>query len=445
MMQKPLKLIVCSILCTVIIVGCSSPERTPVNTPNQPSSTSVAVSPSVIPSATLVSSLTPSPVSLHTPITEGCLNILDTLPEGSKAAGYPILWGKALSPYAFLFNFETGKAEKIPAWRVKDFSAQSVTVSPDQTKIAYFDSGTGEATIKNNMLQDLNKINLPHEEDSYLSWLGNDNLLIVHSAWQDPKPQQAVILDALTGKQRAISSDYPDLFWKPDFSPDLPIIYNQQLTRALYPIQNGDTYTLALWDLQNNSFIAQHDNIRDFGRNPQWSPDGKQIAIVNDPKYSKGKTMLEYDLYSINSDGNSERLTSLLSSNPHGKYPSFFIPNFSWSPDGRYIAFWFTNSTGYLYQDFQLGVLDLQTKQVTNYCGLDVTDTNNREIASELKPVWSSDGSQLLVMTRLKKEQLSYNEMISSIDKDVKVFLVDLPSVSAAPLIENLYPVGWLK
>jgi hypothetical protein len=90
-------------------------------------------------------------------------------------------------------------------------------------------------------------------------------------------------------------------------------------------------------------------------------------------------------------------------------------------------------------------VLDLQTKQVTNYCGLDVTDTHNREIADELKPVWSPDGSQLLVMTRLKKEQLSYNEMINGIDKDAKVFLVDLPSGTAAPMLDNLYPVGWLK
>ena len=74
-----------------------------------------------------------------------------------------------------------------------------------------------------------------------------------------------------------------------------------------------------------------------------------------------------------------------------------------------------------------------------------MTDANNREIANEFQPVWSPDGSQLLVMTRLKKEQLSYNEMISGIDKDAKVFLVDLHSGTAAPLIDNLYPVGWLK
>lgn len=67
-LMKRNKLTVCVILCVVMIMSCSDLKTVPTNTPSKSPNTRTAGSPSLTPSAPMLSSLTPSPViSTYTP------------------------------------------------------------------------------------------------------------------------------------------------------------------------------------------------------------------------------------------------------------------------------------------------------------------------------------------------------------------------------------------
>ncbi|NIM19691.1 MAG: peptidase S41 [Candidatus Latescibacteria bacterium] len=94
----------------------------------------------------------------------------------------------------------------------------------------------------------------------------------------------------------------------------------------------GDVWTLPA---KNGSVINLHRSSGTAERDPSWSPDGKWIAYFSDESG-------EYELCITQSNGRGEKkkLTNLKKG---------FLYNPTWSPDSKWIAFWDKAATLYLY------------------------------------------------------------------------------------------------
>jgi tricorn protease-like protein len=112
-------------------------------------------------------------------------------------------------------------------------------------------------------------------------------------------------------------------------------------------------------------------------RDPSWSPDGRWLAYFSDETG-------EYELYIRQSDGNGPtiRLTS------EGDAPQVFRYNPTWSPDSRHIAF--TDKAGALYVH-SLGEAD--AKGIPKPGRTVMIDKD--PWASQMPPSWSHDGQWL--------------------------------------------------
>lgn len=104
------------------------------------------------------------------------------------------------------------------------------------------------------------------------------------------------------------------------------------------------------------------------GRQPSWSPDGKQIA------YSSNRSG-SYDLYIINADGTGDRR---LTDTPR----SARLP--AWSPDGKSIIF---DSDMLGANEYEVYRYNLATGEIANL-------TNSP--GNDLFPAWSPDGSKII-------------------------------------------------
>ena len=101
---------------------------------------------------------------------------------------------------------------------------------------------------------------------------------------------------------------------------------------------------------------------------------------------------------------------------------------YSWSPDGRKIAFWVTTgeyTDAYLYQ---LGILNLDTQKV-----ILMNNVNSiRRTAVPLPlPIWSPDGRQILVRNGTE-------------ENDYHVLLIDLFQSIGYVMADDMVPLGWM-
>lgn len=154
--------------------------------------------------------------------------------------------------------------------------------------------------------------------------------------------------------------------------------YNQIYTRVMYLT---DDLTFALWDLETAKLIWQRTFRNEDLYGTKWLSDGEKIAVASEVELNKA------ELFSVDINGQETQLTDF-----EAIYPSMnvTIGGFDWSPDGRYISLWMNVRPGEYLQDWQFAVLDIPTKQVTNYC---ITTSNNVPVDA----IWSPSGQQLAV------------------------------------------------
>jgi hypothetical protein len=181
-----------------------------------------------------------------------------------------------------------------------------------------------------------------------------------------------------------------------------------------------------LWEIKTNQEIAL---LPTYGvrRKPEWSPDGKQVAMVKALTDTVVDKPGDQELFSLNREGAATRLTYLTE-----YYDRVELGQFSWSPDGRYIAF------GLYAEPFQspdvspqdglenvarLAVLDTHSHVVTNYCV--------PIYYGWISPIWSPDSQQLLI------------EDVTEVGKSL-VYLVDIQQGFAAKIAEDVSPQGWM-
>jgi len=126
---------------------------------------------------------------------------------------------------------------------------------------------------------------------------------------------------------------------------------------------------------------ATGENVRrltDFGFNPAWSPDGKQIA-VNSETVSQPFVRVGYsDLWVVDVGTGEKRL--LVSGLGRAQRGEGDACQASWSPHGHRIAYWgLRGNTGWR---------DIWTISVGGGPPVEVT----RDVATDWNPVWSPDG-----------------------------------------------------
>jgi WD40-like Beta Propeller Repeat len=425
------------ILLGLILLGGCFPKPAPTKESTiQPSQTFtqhsinliLTVSPSSTPLPTLNDTSTPLPLtaipiivtSTGSPeeLSSQCLQIMDNLPPGAVYHGVAVLKGW-IPDYSILINLVTGELATLPR---DSFDV----VSPDKMYLAYSDwsdeDGNFKLVVTDASGQQL--IVIPWENDWFLlvQWLDNQRLVIIKKSYP---LYSTVILNPFTGEQQEIPSDYPNIQttfevhnWG-DYSYS-EAIYDPTLTRVVYMQEVGGYGAFVLRDLQEGVTLGRFQIDKwDYGLNPKWSPDGDRLAIIIDEITVPNQTAQEF--YTISREGQATRLTFF-----SNQYIYSRIGKYSWSPDGRYIAFWWSNDPDY-YKGEQLAVLDTMTRSVINYC---IPGAEYGPYA--LDPVWSPDGLQVLVENITSRNGIRY------------ALLVDFAQGFAARIAEGRTPVGWM-
>lgn len=142
-----------------------------------------------------------------------------------------------------------------------------------------------------------------------------------------------------------------------------------------------------------------------------------------------------YEIFQVSREGRITQLTHL-----SDYYPWVYVGDLSWSPNNRYIAFWYSHwsedeepffgTSG----DRYLGVLDLNKGDVTSYCingELDVELGSNKYSS----PLWSPDSKQIIFRSQIGEHYVL----------DSQTILLDIQENRAFLIGNALEPVGWLK
>jgi hypothetical protein len=278
------------------------------------------------------------------------------------------------------------------------------------------------------------------------TWMDNQHLAIKLSpqdAFENSsrRPLRTLILNPFTGERQILLPDFPDYLDTP--STELPwwdgwsgVIYDPQITLAIYPRfleEDDERYTYAIWDLSKGKQVANladifiyYSILSDLFPMPLWSPDGMHFVM-------KGAVLkgdyVEFELFQVGRDGQAEQLTHLTSV-ADIRESDYGGASASWSPDGRYIAFYLGN-WGVLEKQARVAVLDTLTREITDFCFPVIYRGEGYGGGFPEAPIWSPDGKQLLVVDWYEKDHQ-------------RVILVDTVQGFAAVIAEDMQPVGWL-
>ena len=275
-----------------------------------------------------------------------------------------------------------------------------------------------------------------HWEDDWgvINWLDDERLIIPIIKKGESASLNFLILNPFTNERYNLRANYPDIYDQhplPNWDGWGITVFSPQLEFVVY-LQGDivDPYYYTLWDIQARKVILQIKSIGDINTIPRWSADGKKFAIAPS-LFSEMGDYPSYDLFSVSQDGNITQLTHL-----SDYYPWIYIADLSWSPDSRYIAFWYSGWTDMPMSDtrgdYILGVVNVQTGATTSYC---VHGELNTEIGSRKyqPPLWSPDSNQVVVQSQVGDDFINF-----------QTILIDVQENRAYHIADNLEPVGWM-
>jgi dipeptidyl aminopeptidase/acylaminoacyl peptidase len=246
----------------------------------------------------------------------------------------------------------------------------------------------------------------------------NDYSVLRISPFTTPQKQELI-------RPYGIDLDFPEtpgLEW--GFYGYFKNVYDPTGTRMVYPTTNGSGLLLVIRDMEKNIDLATFRSTYLFGNWPTWSPDGQKFAIaLNTKPYEWGDDLIyQYEIFVFERDGQN-LLSTKLSSN----FEETYITKLVWSPNGRYLAFWYTNNPNDIWTHQKLAVLDTRTQVVTDYC----IDSGKQDY--DYLTSWSPHSDQLAV---------SY---IVAGEDEPSTLVFDIQTGEGTIVKTGFEPVGWLK
>ena len=198
------------------------------------------------------------------------------------------------------------------------------------------------------------------------------------------------------------------------------------MTRMLYPLRDENGVpSIALRDLDKGIDLASFPTSYGYGTSPTWSLDGEKLAIaLNTVPFDlfQDNGNIQFEIFGIDRSGKKLFTTTLTSSSE-----TVYITNLSWSPNGRHLAFWYTNDKSRLHSHLQLAVLDTETQSITRYC------INSGDDYIRFSPIWAPTSDYLLVAHKITND-----EALSSL-------LINMQGGKAWIIKSHFEPLGWLK
>jgi len=309
-----------------------------------------------------------------------------------------------------------------------------LSTSPDRKWLAYCqaagDSPTGHWLIVESA-DGQQKAKIPLGENWLYfttgNWLDNERLVFNLFPESEEELYPIVVVNPFTGEQKELKSVYPGIYT--DKSPgtggglhfvDSSVVYDPSLNLVIYPQRDVKEKSdfVVLWDRQASTALARIPEWGVFYHTPLWSPDMGQFVVAVTPNLKDTSDPIG-EWFSVNREGQVRQLTHF------GDYfAEARIGRASWSPDGRYLAFWLDAKPS-LCKDQNLAVLVMETQQVINYC------VPGSIYEGAPSPIWSPDSQYIAVE--------NYYE-----DNSSRVILVDIAQGWAAQIGEDAAPVGWL-
>jgi hypothetical protein len=371
------------------------------------------------PTWTLTHTPTPtlSPASTSTPTVASwmnlrteCLEITSELPADFRGSGSIILWKMQGADHSYAVNMETGVRSILP----DDWNWWEWAISPDEHWLT-LQKDEDESTIQ--VLDPKGEVQatVHLEEDwGYSGWWDNERFEIYKLIDRDNKIYSLITLNPFTGNRQDFPAEYPDIYTLGAYF--FPLAYDPALTRLIYPYHTKGEMGFRLRDVDGGQTLAVVPSIISLSSGPRWSPDGQQALVIGLPDFPN---FGYFEFYTISRSGEVARLTDL------GAYKAKISKNrfssYSWSPDGRYIAFWITIDEDPVER---LAVLDVSTHSVVNYC------VPGLKPLGAYPPIWSSDSQQMVV----------YDPSLEG-----PVVVVDIKQKRAAAIGMYLEPEFWLR
>ena len=351
-------------------------------------------------------------------VTTSCAVIYPSLPDTLKLSGFAVLDDYKATSHLFLKNLENGRETELAT---PNDTVADIRVSPDHKSVAYElgNPKTNEWSLIIADAQGQRKAQAVWKNGFFVlgNWVNSDQVLI-----QSFPP--FVVYNPMSKEEKNFEfKDFPG--YLEDARSNRTIEFDRSLERAVYKNSNDK---VSLYDMSNKKMLAEVDNHPAPTIIAAWAPDGSQVAVVGTIMPTTQASDNSDDLFGMMRDGQVKQLTHL--TDHYGKLVNIYKTGLSWSPDGRFVAFWGIYIQNQ-YKQWELMVVDTTTQKTTNYCIANTYDSGLNAVHQLPVPAWSADGKQLLVENR-------YDATSN------RVLVLDLASKNAYQIEENKYPAGWI-
>ena len=401
------KKIVGIVLILILFAGCTtvaSPTATPTLIP-------ATIIPIQTPTKLFLPTETYTPESQIDLVTQNCVDILPSMPKDFVSKGIIPLEDFQTRNTAFL-NLTNGAEGQIPNI---DDGIVAYAVSPDQKTLAYktYAQSGISLTLTDAINSHEHMIFSQQADYGLYYWLNNDELLL-------GKDGQQVIFNPYTREKYGYTiDDFPDFDTYNQYN--IWVGFNPKATLAIYKNNGGNT---SLLDIAQKRLLGEVRDAEQRAPIARWTLNGNQAAIVGAAQVGEHWVEAGDNIFSVSQDGQMAQLTHL--AEHFGM--SFGIYSLSWSPNSRYIAVWMWYSE---VNNWQLAVLDMETKQVTDYCiETDPYASSGHALLKVSAPIWSPDGQQIIVEHRT--------------DEGGYVVLLDITKDVAFLIAQNAVPLDWM-
>ncbi len=325
-----------------------------------------------------------------------CLNITTAISSETSIENTIVVQGYKGDP-SYIWNIESDYKYVFPEEKNTVLFLDSV--SPDGNWLAYTNQDFDSLELSTRKLLSWELVitsvdghevyKFPWEEEWFwISGWNHNETLRINTLEND------ILLNPFTGTKETINHPILNLPNRNDIDKSWSLPFNYEKNLIIYPDFDQN---YVIWNYLSNQEIAKASFPFPTDFEPKWSPDDEVFAITNvRPPFTTTSDIPESEIYLVSWEG---QVTSVTNFAPYFDHVNIHHSALSWSPNGRYIAFWVEfNAPDIRESNLTLAVLDITTQEVTNYC------TQASYKYGVETPIWGPNNYQLLVKALAETE-----------------------------------------